>query len=59
MKLKVSFPASMLEARELLKLVRLYGEVLALSSWWSSLAEKHDVYVRMDLVTDMATDAKM
>ena len=58
MKAKVSFPIYMLEYRELLKLGRLYGEDLSLISWWISLAAKLAVSGRMELVTDMATDAK-
>ena len=41
-----------------MKLVIFYGEDLALSSWWSSLAGKISVYGIMDLVEDTATDAK-
>ena len=58
LKAKVSFPASILEARGLVKLGRLSGEDLDLYSWWSSLAAKLAVSGRMDLVTDMDTDAK-
>ena len=58
MKVKVSFPASMLDARGLVKLGRFYGEDLDLSSWWISLDEKLDIFVIMDLVEYMATDTK-
>ena len=57
-KLKVSFSSSMLEARGLVNLGRFSGEDLDLSSWWSSLAVKLDVSGIMNLVEDMATDAK-
>ena len=40
LKVKVSFPASMLESRGLVKLGIFYGEDLAISSWWGSLAAK-------------------
>ena len=58
MKIKVSFPYYILEAMGLVKLVRLSVENLDLSSWWSSLAAKLAVSGRMELVIDMATDAK-
>ena len=58
MKMEVSFPDSMLEARGVVKLGRLSGEELALYSWWSSLAAKIAVSGRMNLVLDMATDTK-
>ena len=58
MELKLLFNASMLEFRRLVKLVIFYGEDLALSSWWSSLAGKISVYGIMDLVEDTATYAK-
>ena len=48
----------MLEARGLVKLVRLSGEDLVLSSWWVSLDEKIDIFVIMELVEYMATDIK-
>ena len=57
-KVKVSFLASILDARGLVKLGRFPGEELNLSSWWISLATKISVYGRMDLVSNMATDAK-
>ena len=58
MKVEVLFYYSIFETRGLVNLERLYGEDLALSSWWSSLAEKLDVSRRMDLVEYMATYAK-
>ena len=58
LKVNVSFPASMLEDRGLLKLGRLYGYYLALSSWWRILAAKLAVSGRMDLVEKMTTDAE-
>ena len=58
LKLKVSFTSSMLEDRGLVNLGRFSGEDLDLSSWWSSLAVKLAVSGRMNLVADMATDAK-
>ena len=48
----------MFEARGLAKLGGLPGDNLVLSSWWNVLAEKLDDSVIMDLVEDMATDAK-
>ena len=56
--MKVLLPASMLEARGLVKLGRFYGDDLALSSCWNSLDAKLAVYGRMDLLADMATGAK-
>ena len=56
--LKVLFSFSMFETRGLVKLVRLSGEYLALSSWWSKLTEKLTVSGRMYLLSDMATGAK-
>ena len=58
LKVKVSFPASLLEARELIKLGRFSGEELALSSWWIIFAAKIAVSGIMELVADMAADAK-
>ena len=58
LKVNVSFPASMLEDRGLLKLGRLYGYYLALSSRWRILAAKLAVSSSMDLLVDMTTDAK-
>ena len=58
MKVKVSFTAYILEYRGLVKLGRLYGKDLDVSSWWISLAPKIDVYGRMELVVDMKTYAK-
>ena len=49
----------MSETRWFLKLGRLPGENLYLFSWWISLAAKLTVSGRMDLVTVMATYAKM
>ena len=48
----------MFETRGLAKLGRLSGEDLDLSSWWRSLAAKFSVSGRINLVTDMSTDAK-
>ena len=56
--MKVSFPASVLDARGLVKLGRFYGEDLDLSSWWISLDEKLSLSERMDFVADMAIDEK-
>ena len=58
LKLKILFTASILEARGLVKLGRLFVDDLALSSWWISLSTKFDVSGIMDLVEDMATYAK-
>ena len=57
LKVKVSFSDFMLEARGLVKLGRLSGEDLALSSYCISLAAKLAVSGRIDLATYMATDA--
>ena len=57
-KVKVSFPASMLEARWLVKLGILSGEYLLIFSWWISVAEKLALSGRIDLVEYMATDTK-
>ena len=57
-KVKVLFPASMFEARRLVKLGRFSGHELALPSWWSILSEKLAVSGIMDLVADMSTDVK-
>ena len=46
LKVKVSFPASMLEARGLVKLGRLSREDLYLYSWWSILDPKLAVSVK-------------
>ena len=48
----------MLDTRGLLKLGRLSGEELSLSSLWGSLTEKLADSGRMDLSEVMATDAK-
>ena len=48
-----------METRELMKLGRFYEDNLALSSWFIILAAKLAVSGRMDLVSDMATYAKM
>ena len=58
LKLKVSFPSSMLDTRAFLKLGRLYGEELDIYSWCVSLDAKHSVFERMYLVEVMATDVK-
>ena len=58
LKVKVSFPSSVLETRGLWKLGRLSGDEFALFSWRSSLAEKLAVSGRIDLVAVMAIDAK-
>ena len=58
LKVKVSLPASILEARGLVKLGRLYEEDLDLSSWWSSLTAKFSFSGIMNLVADMTIDAK-
>ena len=58
LKVKLSFPACMLEFRVLLKLVRFSGEDLDFSSWWSSLSEKITVFGIMELVKDMAIYSK-
>ena len=57
-KVKVSLPASMLEARWLVKLGILSGEYLPISSWWISVAEKLALSGRIYLVAYMATDTK-
>ena len=51
LKAKVSFPAYMLEARGLLKLVILSVEDLAISSWWIILAAK--LYMAVDVKREM------
>ena len=56
LKVKVSFTSSTFDTRGLVKLGKISGYDLALSSWWSSLAAKLTVSVRMDLVEDMNTD---
>ena len=58
MKLKVSFTASMLESRVLVKLEIFSGEDLVLSLWWRILYEKISVYRRMELVVYTTTDVK-
>ena len=58
LKVKLSFPVSVLEASRLVKLGRLSGKDLDLSSWWSSLVEKLAVSEIMYLVAYIATDAK-
>ena len=58
MKLIISLNYSMMDTRILLKLVKLSGEKLSLSSWWSILAEKLSVYKRIDLVAVVDTDAR-
>ena len=55
--MKVSFTASMLEDRGLVKLGRFYGEDLDFSSWWRILTEKISVSGIMELLSDIATDA--
>ena len=57
LEVNLSYPASILEARGLVKLGRFSGDYLALSSWWITLAEKLAVSGKMDLVEDIATDA--
>ena len=57
-KVKVSSTTSLLKSRGLVKLGVLSKEYLTLTSRWSSLAVKIDVYVRMDLVEDMAVYLK-
>ena len=57
LKVKVSFPASMMEARGLVDLGRLSVDDLDLSSWWRILAAKLDVSVRIYVIADMAIDA--
>ena len=49
----------MLETRGLLKLGRLSGEDLDISSWWIILSVKRAVYGIIDLVSDTATYARM
>ena len=58
LKVKVSFPSSMLEVRCLVDLGILSGGYLGLSSWYISLAEKLAFSGSVNLVADMATDAK-
>ena len=58
MKVKVSFTSYMLEDMGVVKLGRLSGEDLDISSWWSRMDAKLDVSGRIDLVVDMATDVK-
>ena len=59
LKVKVYFTDSFMEARGLVKLGRLSGKDLALSSWWIRLDTKLAVSIIMDLVVDMDTYAKM
>ena len=47
----------MFDTRGLVKLGRLSGEDLDISSWWISLAKKIAVSGRINLVTYMNTDA--
>ena len=56
--MKLSFTASFLEARGLVKLGMIYGEELDIFSWQRSLASKLAVSERIDLVVDTATYAK-
>ena len=58
LKVRVSFPASTLEAMGLVKLGRLSGEDLALYSWWRSWSTKIDVYGIIDFVAYVATYTK-
>ena len=58
LKVKLSFPASKLESKGLVKLGRLSGEELYFSLWWISLAAKFSVSVKIDFVVDMITYAK-
>ena len=58
LKVKVSFPAYISGFRGLVKLGKLSGEELALSSWWIKLAEKIVFSVITYLVVDMDADAK-
>ena len=55
---KVSFHSFLFDTKSLVKLGRLYGEDLPLSSCWRSLAAKLTVSLIMDLVADMATCVK-
>ena len=48
----------MLEFRGLVKLVRLYGEDLSISSCWIILSAKISVSGSINLVVDMTTDVK-
>ena len=59
LKVKVSFPASMLETRWSVKLGRLSGYDLEISSLWISLAAKLAISVRLDSVSDISTDASV
>ena len=58
LKVKVPFPAPILESKMLLKLGRLSGDDLALYSWWRSLVAKIAVSGLIELVTDMDTYVK-
>ena len=59
LKANVSFTSSMFDTRGLVKLGILSGEYLALYSWCSILSAKLSVSIRMDLVSDMTTDANI
>ena len=59
LKVEVSTIFSLLETMGLMKLSRLSGEYLDLSSWCSSVVSKLAVSGRMDLAADMVTDVKI
>ena len=58
LKVKASFPYSMLEYMELVNLGRLSGDYLPLYYWRNNLDEKLAFTSRMDFMADMATCAK-
>ena len=53
LKVKVSFSFSMFETRRLVKLGKLSGEDLDLSSWWSILDSKIALFGGTKLEADM------
>ena len=58
LKVKVSFPYYILEARGLVQLSRFSEEDLSFSSWWSRLSEKLVVSGIIGLVAGMGTYLK-
>ena len=56
--MKLSFSSSVFDTRGLVKLGRLSGDYLTLSSCWISLTKKLAIYERMDLVAEMVTYLK-
>ena len=55
---KVSFPDYMFDIKRLVKLGRLSGDNLDISSWWIILDEKLTVSGRMHIVAYTGTDTK-